>query len=91
MKIPTSRDGDKFLTFELKELGIDAFMAVKTMIEKNKWKEAFLLFLRETRIGGDDVDKLKSEFDSNNLIPFNSCMNIIPQILEPVPGELKKN
>ena len=47
IKIPVDRSG-KQLEFKLKEINIDAFMAVKDFIGKNKWAEAFLLFFRET-------------------------------------------
>lgn len=90
MKVPVNRSG-KCLTFELNELGIDAYMGVQSFIEKKKWKEGVMLFMRETRIAGDDVALLQAEFDKNNLIPFNACVKMITDYLEPVPGELKKN
>ena len=90
LKIPVSRNGD-FINYELRELGIDEFMAVQTLIEKKKWVEAFLLFFNSTRVGGDEVSKLKEEFDKNNIIPFTFCMRTVTEILEPVKGELKKN
>lgn len=90
LKVPVDRNG-KYLNFECKELGIDEFMAVQSFIQAKKWKEAFLLFFNETRIGGSEVKELQDEFDRNNIIPFNSCMELITEYLKPVPGEIKKN
>lgn len=90
LKIPIDRHGG-FINFELKEIGIDSFMACQTFIEKKKWKEAFTLFFNECRIGGDEVSKLTAEFDKNNIIPFMACQKYVTEILSPVEGELKKN
>lgn len=90
LKIPTDRNGN-YLTFECKELGIDEFMAVQSFIQAKKWKEAFILFMNATRTGGAEVKELQAEFDKDNIIPFVSCMDLIPKYLEPVRGELKKN
>lgn len=90
LKIPLNRDQTAFLNFELKEIGIDEFMAVQSFLQKNKAKEAIILFLNATRTGGDEVQLLKEEFDKNNSVPFMAAMRYIPDILEPVPGELKK-
>jgi hypothetical protein len=90
MKIPVDRAG-KYLTFQLKELGIDEYMAVQSFIEKKKWKEGIMLFITQTHVGGDDFKLLQKEFDANNIIPFNSSVKMLTDYLEPVPGELKKN
>jgi hypothetical protein len=90
VKIPIDRVGG-VLSFELKELGIDEYMAIETFIEKKKWAEALIMFFGATRIGGDELSSLKAELDRNNLIPFIFCMNMVREILEPVAGEVKKS
>jgi hypothetical protein len=90
VKIPIDRVGG-VLSFELKELGIDEYMAIETFIENKKHREAFLLFFNATRIGGDEVSALKSEFDKNNIIPFTACGKMVQEFLRPVAYELKKS
>ncbi len=90
LTVPVDRDGKK-LVFECKDLGIDAFMAIQSFIQAKKWKEAFILFFNETRVGGSEVKELQAEFDKDNMIPFGSCLELIPKFLEPIPGEIKKN
>lgn len=90
LKIPVDRAGT-FLNFDLKELGIDEFMAVQSFVEKKKFKEAVMLFFHSTVVGGDSVDKLRDELDKNNIIPFSAAQKYMLELTEPVPGELKKN
>lgn len=90
MSVPIDRKGT-YLNFELNELGIDEYMAVQAFVEKKKWKEAIMLFINQTCIAGDEPKKLQAEFDKNNLIPFQSCMKLLTDYLEPVQGDLKKN
>lgn len=85
MKVPLDREGKEYATFELKEMDIDLFMAVKSLINKSKWQEAILMLINTLKTGGDDTEKIKGNF-----IAFQSAMDLVTQLLEPVPGELKK-
>lgn len=86
MKVPLNRENTEHAIFELKEMDIDLFMAVKSLLDKSKYQEAILMVINTLKVGGDDPAKIKGNF-----IAFQSAMELVTQLLEPVPGELKKN
>ncbi len=90
VKVPVDRNGGA-LNFDLKEIGIDEFMAVQSFIEQKKNKEAIYCFFSCTVIGGDSVELLKKELDGNNVIPFVACDRIMNEIMKPAGYEVKKS
>lgn len=86
MKVPTDREGN-FVTFELKDIDYDIYMAVSSLIEKKKVREAVFMFLDGHKIGGDG----EASIVKTNFIAFQSAQELIMKMLDPVPGELKKN
>lgn len=90
VKVPIDRNGG-VLNFELKEIGIEEFMAVQTFIELKKNREAIIMFFDVTRVGGDEIEALKQELiDKGNIIPYLCCDRIMLDIMRPVGYEVKK-
>ena len=86
MKVPLDREGKDFAIFELKDIDYDVYMATQSFIKKDKMREAVEMFIEQHRIGGDEVSKIKGNF-----VAFLSAQDMVVKMLDPVPGELKKN
>jgi hypothetical protein len=85
LSLPTDNEGEK-VVFHLKKMDVDLFIAIKSMIEQNKYREGIQMFFSALKVGGDDVAAITTNFTT-----FQAAQNAMMEILKPMPFELKKN
>lgn len=86
LKVPINRDKTRFATFYLKEIDEPVYLAVMSLIDKDKELDATRMMIKSLQVGGDDVSVL-----STNLIAALSARKMAREIITPLEGELKKN
>lgn len=86
LKLPTDRK-DGIATFYLKDVDVDLFIAVKAMIEQDKYRDGINMFFTSLIIEGSDPVSLIT----TNFITFQAAQRAMMKILEPLPFEVKKN
>jgi hypothetical protein len=87
MILPLDRDDKtKIATYYLKDMDIDLYIAIQAYVEAKKYREAMVMMFSSLKVGGDDVQLI-----STNWIAFSAAQTQMMKLLEPIPGELKKN
>lgn len=85
MILPLDRNG-KQAKFYLKEMDLDLFAGLQKLIDEGKFTLVITTCISALRIGGDELSVIKGNF-----FAMQTADKLIRQMLEPLPGELKKN
>jgi len=86
LTLPLDRENENKAVFYLKDMDLDLYMGLQTLIEARKFADVITTCISSLRVGGDQVDKIKGNF-----FAMQTADGLIREMLRPVPGELKKN
>lgn len=91
MKVPLNREATEYATFELRDMDTDTYMAAQSLIDSKKWDACVMMVLTTLRVAGDEVSRIIDQSTKRvHFIPFQTAMKLINEMMQPVPGELKK-
>lgn len=85
MTLPLDRNGKQAKIY-LKEMDLDLYAGLQKLINDGQFMLVITTCISALRLGGDDLALIK-----NNFFAMQTAEKLIRQMLEPLPGELKKN